>query len=69
MLLINYNLFYIKFANEPKFLLSIIRRRFGDLNCQMLRFTRETKSQNNENFIQTEIYRNFKKKHKTFQPS
>ena len=32
----------------------------------MLRFTRETKSQNNENFISD---RNFKKKHKTLQPS
>ena len=32
----------------------------------MLRFTRETKSQNNENFIQTEILR---KNIKTFQPS
>ena len=61
MLVINYNLFLHRFANESKFLLSIIRRRFGDLNCHMLRFTRETKSQNNENFIQTEISRKKKK--------
>ena len=63
MLVINYNLFLHKFANESKFLLSIIRRRFGDLNCHMLRFTRETKSQNNEKFYSD---RNFKKKEKTF---
>ena len=56
-----YPFFYVKFANESKLLLSIIRRRFGDLDCHLLRFTRETKSQNNENFIQTENSRKNKK--------